>query len=115
MARRGPFKPPPMSVTFSGVDFIPDEATGHSTGEGNARFIIITHHSSLRQQRPGLPQFWEKLFVESELQVRRSCASPSAHSNPNNALHQLNVSQPPTYHEFVKLRQPLADVDPVAR
>src|SRR5580704_15213609 len=70
--------------------------------------------ASLGQQRPCLPQLGKKLLVECELKVRCPRTSSSTHPDANNPLHQLYVAQSPAHHQFVKLRQPLAHINPVA-
>src|SRR5208283_1648518 len=69
---------------------------------------------SFRQQSPRLPQLGEEFLLERELQVGRSGASPGSYADADNTLDQLNVPQPPAHHQFVKLREPLTNINPVA-
>src|ERR1700687_4877490 len=68
----------------------------------------------LRQQRSRLPQFRKEFLVQRMLQVRRSGSSAGSHASANHSFHQLNVPQPPADHEFVKLGEPFAYINPVA-
>src|ERR1700733_3377024 len=66
-----------------------------------------------RQKRSGFPEFREEFLIERKLQVRRSRTSTRSHARSNDALHELNVAQSPTDNQFVELRQPLANINPM--
>src|SRR5215469_4564893 len=63
---------------------------------------------------PRLPQFREKLLVQSQFEVRRAGAAACAHAHADDTLDQLNVAKPPAHHKLIKLGEPLTHIDPVA-
>ena len=66
------------------------------------------------QQSSRFPQLREEFLVEREFEVRRSRAAAGAHAHSDHALDKLDVPQPPADDQFVKLSEPLANIDPVA-
>src|SRR5664280_886434 len=94
IASSGPARPEPTRVM---LDFVGIELLG------------------LAQHSPRFPDFRKEFLVEREPQVRRARAASGAHLHADGAFHHLDMPQSPTDDELVKLCQPLAHIDPIAK
>src|ERR1700738_4132483 len=103
MASSGPLRPAPTRVMVWRLRFMRRPPSAYPQ-RGLA--------SSLGQQRSPLPQFGKEFLVQRELEIGRPRASSGAHAHSDGALDKLDVSQPQTDDKFVKLREPLAHVNP---
>ncbi len=60
------------------------------------------------------PELRKQALAKRGAQVRRAFCAAGAAARADDALDHLNVSQPPSDHQFVEFRQPLAEINPVA-
>src|SRR5581483_3412525 len=68
----------------------------------------------LIHQRPRFPQFRKEALVERSAQIRRATTAAGPHTRTNRTLDHLNMPQSPRHQQFIKFRQTLTYVDPVA-